>query len=200
MATNPATEMALPTRFGRILMSDACQKIDFHWGRLHIDGSAFSFIALGLASRPPHGIGCRVQHLKKNRGAQYNPTANRIEVPKASFGTNPGEEMEVVHEATHAIADATTKSKMRGELEETAAYVAGALYNINAAASISGPFPVTPTGIWLAAHNVALQIVGNPGYALSPIIASPLRQAVLTSPTYAFLKQTPNYTHDGVSL
>jgi hypothetical protein len=35
---------------GDILMSDACQKINFYWAGMHVDGSGFSYVALALAS------------------------------------------------------------------------------------------------------------------------------------------------------
>jgi hypothetical protein len=198
----PSPQVLLRTRFGQILMSAACQRIDFHWGPLHPDGSAFSFIALALASKPPKGMGVAVMHLAANRGAQYNPTANRIEIPSASFGTSAFDQMSIVHEATHAIADATNKGKMRGELEETAAFVAGALFNIYSAPALSGPYPFNPVGqgIFQTAHSVAMQIASSPGTALNPQIASPLRQQILGNPTYTFLKTQPRYTHNGVSL
>jgi hypothetical protein len=67
------------------------------------------------------------------------------------------------------------KSTMRGELEETAAYVAGALFNIYSAPGLSGPYPFTPaTGSifhYQTAHNVAMQIAATPGVALNPQIA-----------------------------
>jgi hypothetical protein len=198
----PSPQILMRTRFGQILMSAACQRINFHWGPLHPDGSAFSFIALALASKPPKGMGVAVMKLAANRGAQYNPTANRIEVPSAGFGNSAFDQMSIVHEATHAIADATTKSSMRGELEETAAFVAGALFNIYSAPALSGPYPFTPApgSIFQTAHNVAMQIAATPGVALNPQIASPLRQQILGNPTYAFLKTSPRYTHNGVSL
>ena len=111
--------------------------------------------------------------------------------------------MVIVHEATHAVADATLPgTSMRGELEETAAMVAGALFNIYSAPNLIGPYPFNPVGqgLWETAHNVAMQIAGSPGYALDPNVASPLRLAILANPIYSFLKTSPRYSEDGVSL
>jgi len=184
-------------------MSDACQKIDFYFG-LHVDGSAFSYIALALASTPPNGIRCNVGGVAANQGANYDTTTNTFNVPSDSFAsTNFGEKMVIVHEATHAVADATMPgTHPRGELQETAAMVAGALFNIYSAPALSGPYPINPAGqgLWETAHNVAMQIAGSPGYALDPNVASPLRLAILANSTYSFLKTSPRYSEDGVSL
>jgi hypothetical protein len=140
-----ASQAPLRMRLGAQLMSHACAKIDFHWGPLHVDGSAFSFVALALASRPPHGLGCAVKKLKSGVEAQYNGPARQFEFSKPTYGTAPFERITLVHEATHAIADLRAGSKTRGELDETAAFVAGALFNIYSALNLSGPFPYTST-------------------------------------------------------
>lgn len=184
-------------------MSGPCQRIDFHWGRLHPDGSAFSFIALALASTPPKGIRVIVNsHLPAGTEASYDSVVNKFTVPSAGYGGTAFQKQSIVHEATHAISDATDKGQILGQLDETAAYVAGALFNIYSAPSLSGPYPFNPVGqgLYETAHNVAMQIAATPGVALNPQIASPLRQAVLAHPSYAFLRRTPRYTNDGVSL
>jgi hypothetical protein len=202
MAAN-ATEIALRSRFGQILMSDPCQRINFRWGRLHADGSAYSFVALALASRPPKGIGVIVNpRLPANTEASYDSVTNKFTVRSAAYGGTAFHKMSIVHEATHAIADATDRGTVLGQLDETGAYVAGALFNIYSAPSLNGPYPFNPIGqgIFETAHRVAMQIAATPGVALNPQVASPLRQAVLNHPTYAFLRQSPRYTNDGVSL
>jgi hypothetical protein len=199
----PSLEVLMRSRFGQILMSDPCQRINFRWGKLHPDGSAFSFVALALASKPPKGIRVTVNtHLPSGTEASYDSVANRFTVPSAGYGGTAFQKMSIVHEATHAIADATDKGTVLGQLDETGAYVAGALFNIYSAPSLNGPYPFNPIGqgIFEIAHKVAMQIAPTPGVALNPQVASPLRQAVLAHPTYAFLRRPPRYTNDGVSL
>jgi hypothetical protein len=85
--------------------------------------------------------------------------------------------------------------------DELAAFVAAALFNINSAPSPTGPFPFnTTTQPYAAAHQVALNIANNKGYAISPIIANPLRQAILSHPTYAHIHANPKITYSNNGL
>jgi hypothetical protein len=121
-------------------MSDPCQRINFRWGRLHADGSAYSFVALALASRPPKGIGVIVNpRLPANTEASYDSVTNKFTVRSAAYGGTAFHKMSIVHEATHAIADATDRGTVLGQLDETGAFVAGALFNIYSAPSLNGP-------------------------------------------------------------
>ena len=89
--------------------------------------------------------------------------------------------------------------------DELCAFVAAGLFNIYSAANPHlGPFPyAAPAGsIFATAHGVAMSVQGNAGYAISPTVAHPLRQAILASPTYTFLHAHPShsYANNGLSL
>ena len=204
-----AHELALRNRAGALLMSTACQNIDFRWAGIHVDGSSFSFIALAMLNKATHspGIHFRVEHQPAGVGASYDPQTNTFSVPSTSFGSvSPWEKQAIVHECTHALIDATSgKRKTFSIHDEMAAFVAGALFNIYSAPNLTGPFPfVSPTGdtIGIAAHQVALGATSNKGYAISPITMDPLRKAILASKNYAPLKQNPRirYGNNGVRL
>lgn len=207
--TDAAILDALRSRTSQLLMSAACQRIDFHWGHNHIDGSAFSFIALSLITKPKgqHGISFVVKPQPPNVGASYDPATNAVEFPTGSFGTSDAwEKMSIIHEMTHAVIDATSpRGSLRAVHDELSAYTAGALFNIYSAANpAAGPYPyvAAPNTIYSAAHAVALSIQASPGTAIDPNTASPLRLAILSSPTYTYLHAHPNYTYgnNGVSL
>ncbi len=208
MATQAELD-ALRGRTSQLLMSAACQRIDFHWGRNHIDGSAFSFIALTLITKPKaqHGISFVVKPQPPNVGASYDPGSNRVEFPTASFGSSdPWEKMSIIHEMTHAVIDLKMKrNSLRAVHDEICAYTAGALFNIYSAANpAAGPYPyvAAPSTIYSAAHDVARAIQGSPGTAINPTTVNPLRLAILASPTYTYLHAHPNYAYgnNGVSL
>jgi hypothetical protein len=206
MAIDLVTELALRQRFRGVLMSAACQQINFYWGALHVDGSAFSFIALALASQSPNGIGVDVNptpHPGRRASAAYNSRLNKIIVPHANFPTNAFETNTIVHEATHAIQDVMLPNGMLKQLNEVSAFVAAALFNIYSAPDISGPYPFTPKpgDIFDVAHQTAMPLVDNPGMRLMPEAASPLRKAILAHPTFAFEPgQIQTDLHNGVSL
>src|ERR1700731_2164222 len=95
---------------GDILMSSPCQQIDFHWGRNHIDGSGFSFVALALLTRhASRGLHFKIEHQPPGVGASYFALTNTFSVPNANYGAKPGEKIAIVHEAAHAIGDATKR-------------------------------------------------------------------------------------------
>jgi len=199
VATSP--DLALRTRTGEILMSAPCQRIDFHWAHYHIDGSGFSFVALATLSRGSKGVHFKIEHQPTGVGARYFPSTNMFSVPTANFGVSDAwQKMALVHECTHALIDAThAKQHTRSIHDELAAYVASALFNIYSAPSQSGPFPYTPVGIFAAAHQVALNIANATGYAISPTIAAPLRQAILQK-NVLYPHPNSSYDNNGIRL
>ena len=200
---------ALRDRTGALLLSPACQKVDFYWGGNHITGGGFAFVALATASRPQgrHGISFVVRPQRAHVGASYDPASNTVSFPTVSFGaSDPWEKQSIVHEMTHAMIDEMSHGKhTRAVDDELCAFVAAGLFNIYSAANPHlGPFPyAAPAGsIFATAHGVAMSVQGNAGYAISPTVAHPLRQAILASPTYTFLHAHPShsYSNNGLSL
>ena len=181
---------------GDILMSSACQQINFYWAGQHIDGSGFCYIALALTSG---GIKVLEGTMPVNVGAFYSPDKNTITIPSSFDFSVDSNKMSIVHESTHAIQDAEIKGQLRGVDAEAAAFVAGALYIIYSGSSYS-PTPGGTHPAFAIAQGIAQSISGNPGYAIDPTTMAPLRTAILGDPTYQFLSAHPNYTEDGVSL
>jgi hypothetical protein len=200
---------ALRARTQQLLMSPASQNIDFYWGGNHVSGSTFVYIAVALASRPNtrRGISFVVRPQPPNVGASYQPANNTVEFPTIGFGlSDPWEKMSIIHEMTHAVIDEISPGRRtRAVHDELCAYTAGALFNIYSAGNPhAGPYPFTPApdSVYSAAHGVAMSIQDSRGFAISPVVANPLRQAILASPTYTYLHAHPNYSYsnNGVSL
>ena len=122
-----AHELVLRTRAGALLMSPACQNIDFHWAGIHVDGSGFSFIALAMLhnSTQSPGVHFKIAHQPSGVGASYDPQNNTFSVLSASFASiDPWQKQAIVHECTHALIDARAgKRKTFSIHDEMAAYV-----------------------------------------------------------------------------
>ena len=204
----PAEADAIKNRIGAILMSPSCQTIDFWLDGHHIDGSAFSYVALAMRSvtidiepNPPPNV-----------AAGYNPYSNTFRFKSANVGTTLRERMYIVHESTHAMIDAKGKqatasgASARDVSNEACAYVAGMFYYVLESAGLTG-MPVPP--IWAASvpvHRTAFLIASTMrrrlGQRVSVNDANAMRAAILNDSVYADLRadpgrQTPN---DGLPL
>ena len=117
-----------------ILMSAPCQRIDFSYAGQHIDGSAFSFVALALGSQPPSGVTVVQAELHNGDTADYSSSSNTLTIDAGLDIASPFGEIVIVHEATHAVQDATMPGQVLWNVDrEAAAFVACALYNIYSA-------------------------------------------------------------------
>ena len=82
--TGTAASAALRQRISDVLMSDSCQRIDFRWGPYHVDGWAYTAVALSLIGAH-HSLRVSVRHLPAAAEAQYDPDINTIIVPNANY-------------------------------------------------------------------------------------------------------------------
>jgi hypothetical protein len=211
--TPSAAERDMASKVAGLLMSPPCARIDYTLNNNRISGSLYSFIALSIVSpnNKTTNVGVTVLPMPAGTEAQYNIQSNNLEVPNAAYGTTGFQKMTFVHESTHAALDARGSSfALPRLLNETIAYISGALFNVYSAANIAGPFSFTPTGgIYLEAHKLALKMrknqdrfAGNWSYALYQYDIAALQTAIQTSPTYTgfFANPAATYSDDGVSL
>jgi hypothetical protein len=196
MDAGGSTLSNLHARFSAILNSAACQNIDFTYGPLSVSRSGFRLVAQALERSPPHNIAINVVTLNANVEAAYDHHGNFVSVPHDQYGTTPYERMIVVHECVHAIAK-ITQAGIDAEREETAAFIAGALYNIYCAASPSGPLPYDPRkdDNQRTAHNVAVQIAGK-CVTLTDEITDRLRETVRKR--YKWPSPSWHYENNGI--
>ena len=118
---------ALRGRIGQILMSPQCQKVNFTFDSVYVDGSSFCYVALAGLS----GSGFKVQvNAAQSSEAMYLPSSNTFVFKNAGYGSSakPFEMMTIVHESTHALIDAKKRRTLM-LANEVCAYIAGALFN-----------------------------------------------------------------------
>ena len=126
----PAEENALRQRVGNILMSKPCQRINISVDRVNVNGSGFSYVALAVLNTIKFAVG----ELPANSEAQYSIGFNTFRFPHAGYGVGGAnaafERQTIVHEATHAVIDATSSNRSVLKMtHEMAGLMAGALYN-----------------------------------------------------------------------
>lgn len=197
--TDTAASAALRQRISDVLMSDSCQRIDFRWGPYHIDGWAYTAVALSLigARQSLHVV---VAHMPPNTGAEYDPDTNSIKLPRANYAAatigaaaNPSlawERRSIVHECTHAVVDQMRRHHhILYRSNEVLAFVGDALFNVYE----GSPFAAaTAGGIWAAANRIAQNIKNRPGSIIgSAADVQALEAAITQSPTYSFLRSRP---------
>jgi hypothetical protein len=207
MVDTPAVA-ALRSRISDILMSDSCQRIDFRWGPYHIDGWAYTAVALSLvgASRSLH---LAVGHLPANQGAAYTAETNTLRLPNANYAaatlpTGPNanlafERLALVHECTHAITDQMRRHPtILARSDEVMAFVAESLFNVYE----GSPFvPAATDAISTAAHRIARSIRNSPGAIIGPPAdVQALEAAITQSPTYSFIRFNPGFKYHNSGL
>jgi hypothetical protein len=108
--------------------------------------------------------------------------------------------MSLVHECTHAVFDMVQRHPTINALSnEIMAYIAGALFNLNA----GRPYSNASDQVWTAADRVAADVWRRNGGVVGPEAAVlALRQAILADPTYGHLRRNPqlHWQNDGVAL
>jgi hypothetical protein len=189
-----AASAALRQRISDVLMSDSCQRIDFRWGPYHVDGWAYTAVALSAigASRSLH---IAVGHLPATAGAQYDPNANTLRVPSVNFAS-PGnasvgwERMTIVHECTHAAVDQMRRApRVLYRSNEVLAYVGGTLFNLYE----GRPYAPWAGSVSIVAERVANAIKDSPGAIIGPAAdVQALETAITNSATYTFLRRRPH--------
>jgi hypothetical protein len=190
-------EEAFLMRIGNILMSDACQKIDFEYARFHLTWVNYTAIALSAISPDPKPDRLRVTvaGVPNNQDATYAPSRNTITVKAWSFGaTALAEQAVIVHECTHAAIDQQRSPRtIRGGDGEIVAYIAQALF-----VTYSGQKFGSGNRLFDAAQEVADSIKDKPGASLSVVEVARLANAITNSPAYGVTAASRIETSDGV--
>lgn len=207
-------EKNLVRKTATLLASRPVQRVNFWFKGVVIGPGQYRYISECLTWSLSHkglfggvrGIGVEIKKMPANTGAQYDSDDNVIEVPHGGFGDTPWERMTLVHECAHACIDGLyAKQKVPRLTNEACAYLAGAFYNVHAAASADGPFAYTPgsSGIFAEAHKIA---VANRRYAerigFTGVLqvfeseASDLLRAIKESKTYKGYFDDPAATYD----
>jgi hypothetical protein len=183
----PAEEAVL-IRISNILMSDACQSIDFRYAGFHLDWVNYTAVALSAASPDPKPDRLRVivGAFQDSTEASYDWRTNTLKLKAWSYGATVfSEKSTIVHECTHAAVDQQGSPKTISRVDnEILAYVAQALFvRLSGSIILPGSGPTA-----LAAQDVANKIKDQPGSSLDANDAARLKQTLVTEPLYASLK------------
>lgn len=189
-------------RMQTILMSDACQSIDFMYDGFHVDGSGFAAVALALAGAytmplhtdkdalrvlAPRTAWPRSDQQRKGLTAMYAVNRNTFLIPEFTYAMQQlSEQQLIVHECTHCLFDMV--SRRASEVNnEGAAYVAGAFFILNLGKRTSEG----PTTVHGVAESIARRLAAAPGATVTAAEMTAMRTAIFANPAYAELKKDP---------
>lgn len=210
---SPAEEAALRQRVGNILMSRPCQRINISVDRVSVNGSGFSYVALSVLNTIQFAIG----DLPADFEAQYSIGSNTFRFPHSGYGAGGPraalERQTIVHEATHAVIDATSSNRSVLKMtHELAGLMTGALYNAFCADYLAAADLFTPSptdAIYGTAHRLAQSVAaGIKAYKfagcwiMTPEFLAPLSRAILAHSAYQSIRDNPagTYGDDGLPL
>ena len=141
-------DAALVAKVSQVLLSQACQRIDFHWGKLHVTGKAYRAVVLALIdSRIDIFEADGADHtLDPDVGASYIGNPESIIIRPHLNAHTALNRRALVHEATHAVQDDQLNGEWVWRLDDEAtAYIAEWLFVIHASRDpdhlISNPDP-----------------------------------------------------------
>ena len=202
---------AIRDRIAALLFSDAAQKIDFSLDKIRVTGSGLSFVALAMISNAPNAVKIAVGNLQANAAATYSPAQNTLRVPTANYGLQRFEKMTLIHECVHAMRDSNgSRLRVAGGFarptalsDETAAIIAGALFDIFGHTDGITPSFADNTGPYGCAYSVALQMVSNPGADVAAVFdvgLQNLKEVIKKDPAYKHIRLNQPYGNDGIPL
>jgi hypothetical protein len=180
-----------------ILLSPPCLQIDFKWRGQQINSHGYRTVVFAVMEGR---IGTKIRPLPPHVGASYNFEKNLFSFHPSFDAKDPLHRMFVVHEATHAIQDATMAgSRISIENEEGAAYFANALFNVYSPPPLQVPPSRLGTGIHGVAFKAALAYASHPTGVVSESDIKAIIDALLDNPD--FLKEKdrdPFVDEDGI--
>jgi hypothetical protein len=196
---------ALVAKVSQVLLSQACQRINFCCGKLNVTGKAYRCVVFALVDSRIDIFECDgVDHtLDPDAEASYigNPESIIIRPhlnPHIVFNQRA-----LVHEATHAIQDDQLSGKWVWRLDDEAtAYIAEWLFVIHCSPNrdrlISKPDPNDP--IESIAVEIARTLADKPGASPDPAAMRRLGDAIFHDPTYSVtMALHPWIRDDGVT-
>jgi len=120
-----AGEEELKNKALKVLNDEYARKINFHLGGLHISGDGLGDVA-GAISRGDIKL-IEDPKLPKGIEGRYDPKTDTMSFPKANFGDENFDAF-FVHEAVHALIDMMKATQTRRLADESAAFLAAAIY------------------------------------------------------------------------
>jgi hypothetical protein len=193
----------LRSRIMNILMSEACQKINFTCEGITIDGAGYSFVALALVNKPSKLGGMRfAKDVAPDAEAMYDANTRTFYFKSPNYAMDPTSEegLTIVHECTHALIGALKGTKILRSTNETCAFVAEQIYNIHS--GYHAPQDDDHEPFQLAHRMLATANKWNytGAYALYPSDIAAIKSWLLKFESYKWMKGNPTYTDKNPGL
>ena len=186
MAVNDA---ALVAKVSQVLLSPECQRINFRWGKMHVDAKAFRAVVFAMVDSRIHLYEASAKHpLDPGDEAVYRGSIETMIIQPSLDMHVIYNRMTIVHESTHAIQDAQLEDEWVWQLDKEAiAFVAEWLYDIYCSPNPDNlrnkPDPDDP--IELIALEIARSLAGKAGASPDPTAMRRLGDAIFKDPTFS---------------
>jgi hypothetical protein len=186
MAVNDA---ALVAKVSQVLLSHECQRINFRWGKLHVDAKAYRAVVFAMVDSRIHLYEANAKHkLDSDIEAEYRGSSETMIIQPCLDMHKIYNRMTIVHESSHAIQDAELADEWVWQLDkEATAFVAEWLFDIycspDPARLRHKPDPDDP--IEVIALEIARSLSGKPGASPDPAAMRRLGDAIFKDPTYS---------------
>lgn len=203
---NAALRMQLVLDICRVLKSNACQRIDFHYMSIHVNGAGFAAVAGALMdnAQGKKGVAAAFGDLPTQAAASYVSGTNTLTVPPGFRVQTVLDKHMIVHECVHAMQDILEGSRpMRMVVaprttlrvdNEGAAWVAAALYLLYES-GMPDPSSKAP---FVAAQDIAMRIKDWPGVGVAARDVARMRATLRAIPAYRHLRGRARTIADGL--
>ena len=195
---------ALVAKVANVLLSQECQRINFRWGRLHVDAKAYRAVVFAMVDSRINLREARGKYkLDSDVEAEYRGATETLIIRPNLHLSRIFNRMTIVHESTHAIQDAELADERVWSLDtEATAYIAEWLLDV-----YSSPdprhlklYPDPDEPIDIIALEIARSLAGTPGASPDPAAMRRLGDAIFKNPTYSVsMELHPWARNDGVT-
>ena len=189
MADDDINDPDLVAKASRVLLSPECQRINFRWGKQHINAKAYRAVVFAMVDSRIHLYKADAEHTLDNgveavyrEGSETMIIRPRLNLHKVSNRRT------IVHEATHAVQDAELADMDVWRLDKEAiAFVAEWLFNIYCSRDPDHlrHKPDSDDPIEVIALEIARSLAGKPGASPDPAAMRRLGDAIFKDPTYS---------------
>jgi hypothetical protein len=189
MADDDINDPDLVAKASRVLLSLECQRINFRWGKQHINAKAYRAVVFAMVDSRIHLYEADAEHTLDNGvEAVYREGSETMIIRPHLNLHKVSNRMTIVHESTHAVQDAELAGVWIWRLDKEAiAFVAEWLYNIYSSPDRNKlrhkPDPDDP--IEVTAVEIARSLADRPGTSPDPAAIRRLGNAIYANPTYS---------------
>jgi hypothetical protein len=189
MADDDINDPDLVAKASRVLLSLECQRINFRWGKQHINAKAYRAVVFAMVDSRIHLYEADAEHTLDNGvEAVYREGSETMIIRPHLNLHKVSNRMTIVHESTHAVQDAELAGGWIWRLDKEAiAFVAEWLYNIYSSPDRNKlrhkPDPDDP--IEVTAVEIARSLADRPGASPDPAAIRRLGNAIYANAIYS---------------